>query len=195
MRFMVQQLQNKLCTVAPVRVQSSSSAGALALAGRVVVRPLVMQTTGNLETVPHGDIFDIPYIRIQGGANAVIIDPVTGDIGLALFAMRDISAVKASGVESPPGSRRVYDWADAIYLGGILNGIPTQYIRFSSDGMELVSPTAVRIMAPMITLDGAVMATSTIVAMTEVTAAGIGLTTHHHSGVQTGGGTSGPPVP
>ena len=202
MRFMVLQLINQVCTVTPVRVQQSTSNGELALAGRVVVRPMVMQTDGKQQAIEHGDIFDIPYIRVQGGANAVIIDPQPGDIGLALFAMRDISAVKASGVESPPGSRRTYSWSDAIYIGGLLNDVPTQYVRFSDDGMELVSPTQVLIQAPTILLAGAVSQSggsvsveTTLTAGTEVTANGIALTTHVHSGVQTGGGTSGPPVP
>lgn len=201
-RFMILALMNQMCTVAPVRVQSATSEGELALAGRVSVRPLVMQTTGNLTAVPHGDIFNIPYVRVQGGANAVIMDPQPGDIGLALFAMRDISAVKATGKESPPGSRRTYDWSDAIYLGGILNGVPTQFVRFSGDGMELVSPTKVRIQAPVLEFVGSVQQSgggfdieSTLTVGEEVTAAGIALTTHVHSGVTAGGATSGPPVP
>lgn len=202
MRFMVLQLINQICTVALVRVQSSTSDGALALAGRVVIRPMVMQTDGKQQAIEHGDIFDIPYIRVQGGANAVIIDPQPGDIGLALFCMRDISAVKATGVASPPGSRRTYSWSDAIYIGGWLNDVPTQYVRFSGDGMELVSPTKVRIEAPTIELQGAVQQSggnvdiaTTLTAGTDVIAGTVSLKNHVHSGVQTGGGTSGPPVP
>lgn len=201
-RFMVLQLINQVCTVALVQVQSSSSAGELAVAGRVVVRPLVMQTDGKQQAIEHGDIFDIPYIRMQGGANAVIIDPVAGDIGLALFCMRDISAVKATGAASPPGSRRTYSWSDAVYIGGLLNAVPTQYARFSMGGIHLVSTTKVRIEAPQIELQGAVSqdggavsVATTLTAGTDVMGGGISLKMHVHSGVQTGGGTSGPPVP
>jgi hypothetical protein len=202
MRFLVLQLINQVCTVAPVQVQSSSSDGDLALAGRVVIRPLVMQTDGKQQAIEHGDIFDIPYIRVQGGANAVIIDPQPGDIGLALFAMRDISSVKATGAASPPGSRRTYSWSDAIYIGGLLNAVPTQYVRMHAGGMDLVSPGTVRIQGAAIEIEGPVSQSggdvtvaTTLTAGTDVMGGGISLATHVHSGVQTGGGTSGPPVP
>ena len=201
-RFMILQLMNQMCTVAPVRVQAAVNAGELAIAGRVSVRPLVMQTTGKLQAVEHGDIFNIPYVRVQGGANAVIMDPQPGDIGVALFAMRDISVVKATGKESPPGSRRTYDWSDAIYLGGILNGLPTQLVRFSTDGIELVSPSKVRIQAPNVEIVGAVQQSggdvtveSTLTAGTDVVGGGISLKNHVHSGVQPGAGNTGAPVP
>ena len=75
-------------------------------------------------------------------------------------------------------------------------------MRFSADGIELVSPTKVRIQAPDVEIVGAVQQSggdvtveSTLTAGTDVVGGGISLKTHVHSGVQPGAGTSGPPVP
>jgi hypothetical protein len=45
----------------------------------------------------------VPYFRVQGGADAIIIDPKVGDLGIAVFCSRDITGVKRSKEAS--GSR------------------------------------------------------------------------------------------
>lgn len=124
--------------------------GAVAPVGFVDVTILVNQIDGLGNPTPHGVVHGLPYLRIQGGANAVIIDPEVGDIGLAVFCDRDISAVKATRARSNPGSRRRNAASDGVYLGGVLALAPTQYIRFSTDGIFLVSTTAVTIVAPSV---------------------------------------------
>ena len=93
-------------------------------------------------------IYGCPYQRAQGGANAVILDPEVGDIGIAVFASRDIAAVIANRKPSNPGSRGRFRMSDAMYIGGLLNGVPTQWVRFSAAGIEIVSPTQVKLEAP-----------------------------------------------
>ena len=39
-----------------------------------------------------------------------------------------------------------------MYVGGILNGVPTQWVRFSDAGIEISSPTAITMEAPSITM-------------------------------------------
>ena len=92
----------RMRTSLPVRVESVTNDGGVSPIGRVSIRPLVQQVDGEGNATDHGIINNVPYFRIQGGANAVIMDPEVGDIGMALFADRDISAVKASGQSSPP---------------------------------------------------------------------------------------------
>lgn len=144
LRFAIQQQMLGLNTSMPVRVLSVQAAG-LAPVGFVSIQILVDQVTGNDLTVPHGEIPNVPYMRLQGGANAVIIDPQVGDIGIACFASRDISAAKNARQVAPPGSRRSYDCSDAMYIGGILNGTPTQYIQFTDGGILVHSQNQVSI--------------------------------------------------
>lgn len=142
LRFIIQQQMMGLNTSMPVRVLSVNATG-VAPVGFVSIQILVDQITGNGMTVPHGEIPNVPYFRYQGGENAVIIDPAIGDIGLACFCSRDISSVKNARKSAPPGSRRSYDFSDAMYVGGFLNKAPTQYIHFTSGGILIHSNTAV----------------------------------------------------
>jgi hypothetical protein len=192
--FLVQQLLGRAATTTLVQVVACTNAGGLAAVGVVDVHPMVAQIDGVGNITPHGVIYGLPYMRLQGGANAVIIDPVVGDIGLAVICAQDISKVKATKKEGPPGSRRRFDLADGLYIGGVLNAVPTSFIRFGSDGVYITSPTKVTLTAPDIELVGNTNVTGTVIASGDVTGNGTHLHTHTHSGVTTGGGTSGPPV-
>lgn len=192
LRFVIRSALLQMQTAMPVRVVSVSNNGEVGAAGTVDVRPLVQTAQADGTSQSHEIIYGVPYVRTAGGTNAIIMDPQVGDVGIAVFASRDISGVKANP-DSPHGepapSARAYDWADAIYVGLILAGIPENYIRFPDDGsIVVVSPVKIKLSAPDIELDGPVTANSTLVA------SGVSLTTHVHSGVTTGGGSSGPPV-
>lgn len=148
-RFLIQQQMANLNTSMPVEVLSVTGAG-VGPVGFVSLKILVDQVTGNDVTIPHGEIANVPYVRIQGGSNAVIIDPQVGDIGMALFCSRDISAVKNARKSAPPGSRRMYSFSDCAYLGGVLNGAPSQYIQFTESGIIIHSPSSVKGEAPLV---------------------------------------------
>lgn len=192
--FVFQQLMRGVATATLVRVDACTNDGGLVPSGTVDVTPLVNQVDGQGQPVPHITVYGIPYNRIQGGANAVILDPVAGDIGVCVFASRDITSVKATKAQANPASSRVFDYADGLYLGGFLNGTPSQYVRFSSSGIEVVSPTKVTLRAPDIELDGAVHGTSTGDFDGDVTAEGTSVHNHVHGGVTRGGSPTDPPT-
>lgn len=130
--FLVEQIIATLSTAKVVEVMAVD-----ADAQTVDVKPLVKQINGANNTTPHGTINGVPFLRLQGGKNAVIIDPVVGDKGLMAVCDRDISAVKSTKAEAPPGSLRQYDAADGIYVGGLLNGAPDQWVKFLADGVQV----------------------------------------------------------
>jgi hypothetical protein len=78
---------------------------------------------------------------------------------MAAFCSRDIANIKANPAAAvaaggaTPGSFGVFDWADGLYLGGFLNAVPVQYIRFSPAGIEIVSPTKITLRAPAVEID------------------------------------------
>lgn len=134
--FFVKQALGRVGTVKLVKIMKvKGGAGALAQAGTVNVMCLTNQTDGQGNATPHGTTYGLSYHRHQGGPNAVIMDPAAGDIGLALICDRDISANKAKRGQANPGSKRRFDLADGIYLGGILNDVPKQYVQFTPDGV------------------------------------------------------------
>lgn len=200
-RFVAWQLLGLVGTVKLVKVIAVHGAGGIAVAGMVDVQPLVNQIDGQGNSTPHGTVFSLPYFRLQGGVNAIIIDPVAGDMGLAVIADRDISAVKASKKQSNPGSYRRFDTADGIYIGGILNAIPTQWIAFLETGISitdlngksLVSSSTGWAMTGDLAVTGQVTATADITAG-QGGADSVALQTHKHGDVQTGSGESGAPV-
>lgn len=151
--FLIHQVLAAVSTAKLVRVEAVTNAGDLSPVGFVDVLPLVNQVDGEDNAVPHGVVHNIPYFRLQGGTNAVILDPQIGDIGLCIFADRDISAVKNAKDVANPGSKRRFDMADGLYIGGYLNGTPVQYVRFSAAGIDVVSPTKVTLSAPLVEVD------------------------------------------
>ena len=150
--FLIQSLLSRISTATVVKVVACTNSGGLSAVGFVDILPLVNQIDGAGNAMPHGVVYRCPYFRIQGGANAVIIDPQPGDLGIAIFADRDISSVTANKGQANPGSRRRFDMADALYLGGVLNGVPSQFVRFSAAGIEISASTAITLEAPMVSI-------------------------------------------
>jgi hypothetical protein len=245
--FVIQQAMTKMQTSTLVKVVACTNSGGVSPVGFVDVVPMVAQLDSNGVGHPHTTIFNLPYLRIQGGSNGIIIDPEPGDIGIACFASRDITKVKNTRAPAVPGSYRTYDYADGMYLGGMLNGAPNQYVQFNSAGVKILSPSKVEINAPTVEInastvtinastvdinastsstvttpiftvngdvqvnggiggsdasftgtvhaDGDITTDSDVIADNDVLAGTISLNSHLHSGVQSGGNNSGPPVP
>jgi hypothetical protein len=164
--FLVNQILNGRNVATLVQIKAVTNSGGLSPVGFVDVQPMVKQLDGDRNGWLHGVIYNIPYFRLQGGTDAIILDPKVGDIGLAVFADRDISSVKASKKISTPGSMRRSAKQDGLYFGGFLNGVPTQYVQFSAAGIKLHSPTAVILDAPDVQINAA---TVEIVATTSTT--------------------------
>jgi hypothetical protein len=226
--FVVKQLTSGMATATLVRVQACTNSGGLVAVGTVDLQLLVDMITEDGQTIPHGTVFKAPYQRMQGGSNAVILDPEPGDLGVCVFASRDISAIKADPNAArnraptpggPPGSRRTFSLSDALYIGGMLNGVPVQFIQFNAEGVTVKSPTAITLEAPAINLKGVVTQTNGNFSIADDLAVGgnatvggdlgvtgnmavtgstigngVNLNTHVHSGVTAGSDDTGPPA-
>lgn len=160
LQFIIQQMLSRVQTLTLVRIVSCSNNGGVDPVGTVVVQPLVNLMSGDNIAFPHKPLYNLPYLRLQGGTNAIIIDPKAGDIGLAGFCSRDISAVKNNKDSlhekgtANPGSFRQFSMADGIYIGGCLNGVPEQTLIFNDDGIKALSPTAITLQAPTVRIIG-----------------------------------------
>ena len=166
MRYLAVSLLSEMETATLVKVVSCSNSGGVSPVGTVQVQPLVNQLDGQNRPIAQPPLYDVPYFRLQGGSNAIIIDPEPGDIGVCVFASRDISTVKKAKAQASPGSNRKYDLGDALYIGGVLNGTPTQYIQTNSSGITIHSPTKVHVVAPDVTVDASTSATINTAAAT-----------------------------
>lgn len=175
MSFMIdQQIKAAVHTAIPVKIVKVDGQYVDAL-------PLVTQVDGFGEAVQPTTLFHLPFIRYQGGIAAVIIDPVPGDIGLALFAQSDISTV-VQGTTEPqqPGSFRKHSMSDGVVLVGLVNKPPTVFIEIKQDNtVNITAPSAVNVTAPVANFSG------------DAVIGGISFLGHIHP---TPHGTSGPPM-
>jgi hypothetical protein len=156
--FVVKQILNLISTAKVVKVISCTNSGGVSAVGFVDVMPMVNQVDGAGNAVPHTVLHNLPYMRLQGGANAVICDPQPGDIGVAVFSDRDISIVKRTKAQANPGSAAKFAMGDGIYLGMVLNAAPTQYVQFNDGGINVTDKNANTIVmdATGITINGVI---------------------------------------
>jgi hypothetical protein len=135
--FQVAQILSRVRTMQIVRVLSITGGG-IAAPPIVSVQVLVNQIDGKGNATEHGPINNVPVFRLQGANGSVVCDPAVNDVGWMAVADRDISAVKSTaGKRSNPGSRRRFDLADGVYMGGLFGGAPTQYVSMTATGIKL----------------------------------------------------------
>lgn len=206
MHYAIRRYLAHIRTAQLAKIINCTNSGGLTAVGTVDIQLLLNQTDGAGNATALPPVYTVPYLRMQGGTNAVIIDPQPGDIGVVVFGDRDLSAVIASKVPSAPGSNRRFSLSDALWIGGMLNDTPQQYVQFNTSGITVVSPQTVTIQAPTITLqgnthitgtlrqDGAQTNNSTITASGEIKSGSHTLTQHVHPGVQTGSGNTATPT-
>lgn len=179
-------------TAALVRVVACTNDGGLAPIGTVDVQPLVHQVDGYGKATPHGTIYGLPYLRMQGGSSAVILDPVAGDLGVAVFASRDTSAARSSLAPALPGSGRRHDPADGTYIGLCLGGAATQYLQFLANSLNIVSPGTITLTVGQSSI--VISASGVAINSPSLTHNGKNIgNTHVHPDVATGNGTTGQP--
>lgn len=148
----------------------------------VDVLPLVTQIDGFGEVVNPTTLFKLPFMRYHGGVCAVKLDPVVGDIGLAIFAQKDCSSVGVGTTEpQKPASFRENTMANGFYVGGFLNQEPSCYIELSQNGSITINAPAGLVINNNVTVNG------------DVVASGISLVNHVHGGVESGGSTTAAP--
>lgn len=166
-----------------------------------VVAPDGTVTLVNLPVVP-----DVP-VYFPGGGGVTLTFPVkAGDECWLVFAARGIDAWHAQGGIQPPTAGRRHALADAAcYVGmrsqprRLATVSTTAAVLRTDDGLTTVEVgpgLPIKAVAPNgFNVIGNVNVTGTITASVDVVTGTISLKNHRTSGVTTGGGTSGPPVP
>lgn len=148
--FQSKRLFTRIRTMIPVRVvkvykqdgKTTATRGEVAGAGYIDAQPCVSMVDGKSQKMDHVTIYHIPYTRIYGGDASIINDPVVNDIGYIHVSDRDISAFKDQIKQGStqlvlPGSQRRHDLSDTLYVGGVLNNTPKQWITFTDTGIVI----------------------------------------------------------
>ena len=186
LEFLIKTLTRDMSTAIPVII-TAVQAGDTNAAGYVDARPLVAQIDAWGNSLPMAAIHHLPYFRLQAGRAAVVLDPVVGDIGLAVFAQSDCSNVKQGANQTvQPGSWRKFDQADGFYVGGFLNKTVDTFVRLAQDGsVRIKAPGNVTIDAPNVSMTGDLYVTG------DMTSGGKSYLDHTHMGVH---GETTPPL-
>lgn len=161
---------------------------------------------GKLESVNLPVLINVPIVFPGAGGFVLTMPIAVGDEVLVIFASRCIDAWWQNGGIQKAMEARMHDLSDGFAIPGIYsqpNVIPsisataaqlrnkagTSFIEIGADGkITLAAPAGVSITGDL-TVSGSIGGSGGI------TDGGISLTTHKHTGVTTGGGTSGGPVP
>lgn len=171
-------LKSKVNTAILVKVDSVDP-GAVGPVGTLTCTPLVAGMDGDGNAIPAQPIHNVPYLRIQGGVAALILDPMPGDLGLAVTCQRDVSSAKKSKGPANPGSFRFFDQADSLYLGGFLNDKPEIYLELTQEGVAtLRAPQKIVLDSPLVEITGT---------LTQGTGSGQGGTSTFNGNVHTTG--------
>lgn len=214
MEFFIRSLISQVVSTSlPVVVTAVERKGEEAGAGYVTVKPLLQPRNNSGDGLEVTTIPKLPYFRLQHGKAAIICDPKVGDIGLAVVAKHDISNINGSTTPKVPATYRKFDPSDSFYIGGFWGKAPEVFIHLEDEGtIKIKAPTKITIESPVcevnastsftvnsaqINLNGPISgggsggADATFTG--DVNAKGISLTSHTHTGVQSGNSSTGAP--
>lgn len=177
------------------------------------VRPTIALLTTSGEVVPRAAVARVPVLALGGGGFVLNFPLQPGDRGWIEASDRDISLwMQGLAPDQRPNTLRLHSFEDGRFVPDVFRefdvsdvGADAMTIQ-SLDGTVRVelSPSRLRLVAPTIKMDAtAVEITADSVDITGDVATTGTLTNngvnvgspHTHGGVQTGGGTSGPPTP
>lgn len=214
MEFFIRSLISQVVSTSlPVVVTAVERKGEEAGAGYVTVKPLLQPRNNSGDGLEVTTIPKLPYFRLQHGKAAIICDPKVGDIGLAVVAKHDISNINGSTTPKVPATYRKFDPSDSFYIGGFWGKAPEVFIHLEDEGtIKIKAPTKITMEAPecevnastsftvnsaQINLNGPISGGGSAGADAtfsgDVTAKNISLTSHTHTGVQSGNSSTGAP--
>lgn len=126
-------------TAIPVRVDKVERPAEGGGAGYLSATPLIKMRSAKGDALDVVSIPKLRWFRLQHGMAAIIVDPKPGDIGLAVFAQQDVSALNGGSEPIQPGSFRCYSISDGFYFGGFWGQKPTTFIRIEDNGQVTVT--------------------------------------------------------
>ncbi|MGJ0509066.1 MAG: Gp138 family membrane-puncturing spike protein [Methylocystis sp.] len=177
---------------------------------RVTVEPLIALVTTGGATIKRAQIASLPVFQFGAGGFMLSFPLAPGNLGWIMANDRDISIFLKSYANARPQTLRKTNFADAVFIPDIMTGYTIDgedagnAVLQSADGSVKIAlwPDRVKITAPLVEIDSALVTMSgdltvngAVAVDGDVTSGTISVTSHIHNGVQSGGGTSGPPVP
>lgn len=181
------------------------------------VQPLIVMRTTEGDHVRRAPIARVPVVALGGGGFVINFPLKPGDLGWIEASDRDISLFMQNLTEAPPNTNRNNSFEDARFIPDVMRqytidgadsdamviqttDAATRVVITTTGEIRITAPTKLTVDAPQtewtgdITLNGNITQTGNQDVTGEVTANGIPLSTHKHTQVQPGTGTSGGPT-
>jgi hypothetical protein len=167
------------------------------------IQGIIQLPDGTNQNVNLPLLINVPIVFPSAGGFSITFPVAVNDEVLVVFASRCIDSWWQSGGIGVQVEQRMHDLSDGFAIPGphsqahLVSGISSTNLQIRNNSntahVEITPAGAVNILtASTVTLTGDLNVTGAITATT-VTAGGVGLTTHHHSGVTTGAGITGGP--
>ena len=177
------------------------------ISAQIALSATVYDEQGNGAATRYPLLIYVPIIYPRGGGFAVTFPLVPGDEVLVLFASRCVDSWWQNGGVNEQMEFRINDLSDGFALPApssipkklsnvspnslqIRNNSGSTYVEITQDNkINCVAETEINLTAPTIRVNGQVISTGGMVID------GINFGTHKHTGVQTGSGNTGDPIP
>lgn len=132
-------IRNSISTAIPVVVTGVTRNGSSGRAEYVSALPLITSTDADGNAIEPVEIPKMPFFRLQHGTAAIVCDPVVGDVGLAIFAQKDVSGNDGATEPRAPATFRTFDMSDGFYLGGFFGKKPETFIHIEQSGEIVIN--------------------------------------------------------
>ena len=131
-----QQIRNSVNTAWIGRVDAVSTEDEPTASGTVDATQMVAQSDAEGQSLPMASVPALPYVRLQCGIAALIINPVPGDLLLFDTCKRDSSTVKQGTQRA--GSYRQFDVSDSVAVGAVHTKDPEVWIHIKQDKTVMI---------------------------------------------------------
>ena len=212
LRMALESYASQLWTALPASVVSVNLA-AQTISVQPTIQGSVADPSGNVRLVNLPVLVDVPLVWPKAGGFALTFPVAAGDEVLVVFSCRCIDSWWQSGGIGAPAEARMHDLSDGFAILAPtsqpkklsnVSSANVQLRNYAGDTLVEITPdgkanitgaSEINLTAPVINLTGTMNLNGQ---MTQtggsMTIGGVTFGTHKHTGVQTGGGTSGGPT-
>jgi hypothetical protein len=212
LRMALESYASQLWTALPASVVSANLT-AQTVSVQPTIQGSVADPSGNVRLVNLPVLVDVPLVWPKAGGFALTFPVAAGDEVLVVFSCRCIDSWWQSGGIGAPAEARMHDLSDGFAILAPtsqpkklsnVSSANVQLRNYAGDTLVEITPdgkanitgaSEINLTAPVINLTGTMNLNGQ---MTQtggsMTIGGVTFGTHKHTGVQTGGGTSGGPT-
>ena len=212
LRMALESYASQLWTALPASVVSANLT-AQTVSVQPTIQGSVADPSGNVRLVNLPVLVDVPLVWPKAGGFALTFPVAAGDEVLVVFSCRCIDSWWQSGGIGAPAESRMHDLSDGFAILAPtsqpkklsnVSSANVQLRNYAGDTLVEITPdgkanitgaSEINLTAPVINLTGTMNLNGQ---MTQtggsMTIGGVTFGTHKHTGVQTGGGTSGGPT-